>query len=598
MINSLQIKNFGIIEELNVDFSNGFNVLTGETGAGKSILIKALSALLGAKSGVELIRVGEERAEISAIFTVTKLHPVIASLKDLGIPFEGDLTHEIIFRRTISLKGKNGTWLNDVPVSKHCARELGQKLMDIFGQNDSFRLATSQCHSKLLERFLPSELILKFHASSKKVANGLQSLKTLVSEFTTLSSQVDYLKFRAVELNEFKPNALEYDELKALSHQLQEGLEVSKVLEQASQYISGTDDTLGIAHGLLEVEKQLSKVAELPWAESSLQKVKEMIQIADDLNFDLESQSSKLANVDGDIEQIESRLHGYQDIMRKMSCLTVEELSEARDALNQKISNFQDIELQLSAALIELTKDLNTWSKIAVGLSMERRRVSTDICKEIQSEFADLAMKDARIEIKLEPRSPQSSIGFKNQLELLLDDRSQLDEFEKRLVSFHLDGLETVEFWLSSNKGEGLQPLDKIASGGEISRIMLALKKVLSEGADACVLVFDEIDAGISGRVADMVGAKLKEMSSDFQILCISHLPQVAAYADRHLKVAKMVIGDRTTSTIKPLTDEQSISEIASMLSGEALNKSSLAHAKSLRKEAISKIKVDHMDRP
>jgi len=597
MINSLQIRNFGIIEELNVEFSNGFNVLTGETGAGKSILIKALSALLGAKSGVELIRVGEERAEISAVFTVTNSHPILADLKDLGIPYEGDSTNEIIFRRTISLKGKNGTWLNDVPVSKHCARDLGQKLMDIFGQNDSFRMATSQSHSKLLERFLPPELNLKFYSSSKKVTAGLQGLKSLINEFTTISAQVDYLKFRAVELNEFKPSAEEYEDLKAQSHQLQAGFETSKILESISLYVSGTDDSLGISQSLMEVERQLSKVSNLPWVESSLHKVQEMQQLLGDFHFDLETQSSKISRLDGDIEQIESRLHGYQDIMRKMSCLTVEELIEAKDMLNQKISNFHDIELKLSSALLDLTKDMNAWNKIAIEFSRARKKSAAEICQLIQSEFSDLAMKDARIEIKLEPRTTGSPFGYRSQLEVLLDDRSQLDEFERILQNFHVDGLETVEFWLSSNKGEGMQPLDKIASGGEISRIMLALKKVLSEGADACVLVFDEIDAGISGRVADMVGAKLKEMSSEFQILCISHLPQVAAYADRHLKVSKLVIGDRTTSIIATLSDEESISEIASMLSGEALNKSSLAHAKSLKKEAASKTKLEHLER-
>jgi len=193
--------------------------------------------------------------------------------------------------------------------------------------------------------------------------------------------------------------------------------------------------------------------------------------------------------------------------------------------------------------------------------------------------------------VKLEKRPITASFLWRDQLASLVDDQNLLDTLNTKIQGFHEDGLETVEFWLSPNKGEGLQPLEKVASGGEVSRVMLALKKVLSDGADACVLVFDEIDAGISGRVADIVGAKLKQMAEEFQIICISHLPQVAAYAEKHFKVEKAVGATRTTSTIRQLSSKESVSEIAAMLSGEELSQSSITHARALKNEAARKSK-------
>ncbi|MEI8024734.1 MAG: DNA repair protein RecN [Pseudomonadota bacterium] len=589
MISTLRIKDFGIIDELQVDFSSSFNVLTGETGAGKSILIKALSALLGGKLGTEMIRSGSERAEISGIFTLEKSHPIVAQLEELGIPYEENGIGEVILRRSISAKGKNGTWINDVPVSRHSARDLGQKLMDIFGQNDSFRMVANQKHSELLGKFIPNEISKKFSQKTHSVFSTIQEIKVSLAAFSTLKSQVDYIKFRIAEIEEFKPDIIEFHQLKEKSLSLRTSLDSAKYLEKMTSYFTGSEDSIGLIRGVREVERQLSKISDQDWAKPQLLKVKDLISLMSEVSFEVETKFSQSIANESDIEDVENRLHAYQDIMRKMSCARVEDLMEGWSSLDQKLKSIHASESTLSSLILKLISELDHWEEQAVVLSKARQNRAAFLGTTIKREFDELAMKDASIEIKLEKRPPLTPFFWRDQLASFVDDQNLLERLKTKLEIFHEDGLETVEFWLSPNKGEGLKPLDKVASGGEVSRVMLALKKVLSDGADACVLVFDEIDAGISGRVADIVGAKLKQMAEEFQIICISHLPQVAAYAEKHFKVEKAVGATRTTSTIRELSSRESVSEIAAMLSGEELSQSSITHARALKNEAARK---------
>ncbi len=589
MISTLRIKDFGIIDELQVEFSSSFNVLTGETGAGKSILIKALSALLGGKLGTEMIRSGSERAEITGIFILENSHPIVSHLEELGIPFEENGTGEVILRRSISAKGKNGTWVNDVSVSRHSARDLGQKLMDIFGQNDSFRMVANQKHSELLGKFIPNEVVKKFSQRTHSVFSTIREIKVSLAALSKLKTQVDYIKFRIAEIEEFKPDIGEFHQLKERSLSLRSNLDSAKYLEKMTYYFTGSDDSIGLIRGVREVERQLSKIADQDWAKPLLLKLKDLIGLMSEVSFEVESKSSQNIANESDIEDVENRLHAYQDIMRKMSCARIEDLMEGWSDLDQKLKSIQESESTLSSLIFKLISELDLWQDQAMALSKARHDKAMSLAITIKKEFDELAMKDASIEIKLEKRTPLTSFVWRDQLAAFVDDEKLLERLKAKLEVFHEDGFETVEFWLSPNKGEGLKPLDKVASGGEVSRVMLALKKVLSDGADACVLVFDEIDAGISGRVADIVGAKLKQMAEEFQIICISHLPQVAAYAEKHFKVEKAVGATRTTSTIRELSSKESVSEIAAMLSGEELSHSSITHARALKNEAARK---------
>jgi len=586
MINSLRIKNFGIIQDLQVDFSDGFNVLTGETGAGKSILIKALSALLGGKAGTELIRFGAERAEISAVFTVNSKHPVLKFLEELGILYEATAAPQILFRRVISTKGKAGTWVNDVHIAQNSAKELGQKLMDIFGQNDSFRMTSSHRHAELLDRFLPEKVLASFQSSTQQVLTAAASLKKVYAALVKMSSQMDYLKFRAQELGEFKLDSTEYEDLKDRSVKIREAIQVSETLSSISQYFYGSEDTIGINQSIREVQRRIEKINHQDWVQGILGKVGELSVLADDLSYAIESVISKSSDQESQVELIESRLHGYQDLMRKLSCSSIEELISSWEDIQTKLFSYQSNESELGANLVGLIKLLDIWIMDAQSLSLERESASKELSELIEKEFRDLSMKDARLKVRLDKKQNSYEPSLIQDLEKFISDTDLISKVREKLNRFHPQGFESVDFWLTANKGEALQPLERVASGGEISRIMLALKKVLSDGADACVLVFDEIDSGISGRVANMVGAKLKEMSASFQILCISHLPQVAAYADRHFKVEKLVNQERTTSSIVVLSQEDSVSEIASMISGEKLNDASIAHAQELKKAA------------
>jgi DNA repair protein RecN (Recombination protein N) len=369
-------------------------------------------------------------------------------------------------------------------------------------------------------------------------------------------------------------------------------LESAKHLEKLVLYFTGAEGELGLNRGIKEVERQLSKISDQTWAPGLQEKAKSLSILMSDLSYEVETRSSKAIGEESAIEEVETRLHAYQDMMRRMSCHSVEDLIEGWASLDEKLKSFQEGESTVSRLIFSLLEDLDQWEHQAQLLSEARQKVALELAQTIKKEFHELAMKDASIEIKLEKRQSIALSSWKDQLPNLIEDKALLDRLTKKMERFHEDGLETVEFWLSPNKGEGLQPLEKVASGGEVSRVMLALKKVLSDGASACVLVFDEIDAGISGRVADIVGAKLKQMAEDFQIICISHLPQVAAYAEKHFKVEKIVSSTRTTSTIRELSSKESVSEIAAMLSGEELSQSSLTHARALKNEAAKKSKT------
>lgn len=584
MLTHLSIQGLAIIESLAIDFTTGFNVITGETGAGKSILIKALSLLLGGKASQECVRRGSDQASVSGKFLIKTGHPALDLLKAWGVQVEQeDKLAAVIIRRVISSKGRSSAWVNELPVTTGSLKELASTLIDVFGQHDSHRLLDHHHHTACLDQFIePKKLTKEFHEAYELASDTMHKLRSFVDEATGKGRDLDYLAFRLSEMNEFKPNLEEYAEVKALTERAKLAAGVSTALRKAQDMM---EDESGdaVARRLREVSRALSA------AKSS--ELDELADVAaklatdlDDLSFSLGRAAGKLDISEDDIDQAESRIAGYQALFRKHSAQSPEELMAAWQALRDQVDALENASAHVITLLSQLSKEVSVVIELGKKLAKARRQAATVVATRVEKELSDLAMPSAKFSVEFSevsrtvPALDLLSFGE----EAVANWSDVLDDW----TSVSEAGSERAEFYLAANKGEASLPLSKVASGGEVSRIMLALKKALVVGAETCVLVFDEIDTGISGRVADIVGQKISELAGFCQIICISHLPQVAAYADRHYIVKKIEGKDRTESTITQLSKSERLEEIARLLSGDKVTKASLDHAKSLVSEA------------
>ena len=584
MLTHLSIQGLAIIDRLSIDFTNGFNVITGETGAGKSILIKALSLLLGGKASHESVRRGYEQASVIGRFAIRSSHPAVRILCSWGIKHtdsKKDLTVEI--RRVVSSKGRSASWVNDLPVTTGALKELAASLIDVFGQHDSHRLLDSQHHAQCLDQFIePRSLAVSMTDAYEEAASTMSELRDFVAEATGKGRDVDYLGYRLSEFEEFKPSVSDYDEIKSLSERARLATAISSALRKAQDLIE-TDDGDSIARRLKEIARALGAAKS-----SELDGLGEFaVRIAgdvDELGYSLQTASNKLDIAEEDVDRAEARIAGYQSLFRKHNVQSAEELADSWQKLKDQVKALENASEHVVTILNRLETEVERVTLAAGTLAKARRKAAVAVAKRVETELADLAMPSAKFSVEFSPVTKPvpamdlSSFG-EDAVSLwsdILDQWSSVSEI----------GSERAEFYLAANKGEASLPLAKVASGGEVSRIMLALKKALVVGAETCVLVFDEIDTGISGRVADIVGQKISELSGYCQILCISHLPQVAAYADQHYIVQKIEGKDRTESTIRPLSGDQHLEEIARLLSGDKVTKASLDHARSLIDEA------------
>jgi DNA repair protein RecN (Recombination protein N) len=587
MLTHLSIQGLAIIDQLTIDFTSGFNVITGETGAGKSILIKALSLLLGGKASQESVRRGCEQATVTGRFMVRAEHPALGNLRSIGaLAGATDQNFEVEIRRCVSAKGRSTAWVNDVPVTTGSLKDLAASLIDVFGQHDSHRLLDSQQHALCLDQFVESRsLVGQLYDSYAQASETMSSLRQFVNEATGKGRDVDYLAFRLSEFEEFKPSVADYDAVRSLTERARSATTLSSALRKAQSLLE-SDEGDAISRRLREISRALHQVksAELDHlAEAAVG----IASTVDELSYAIGRAAAQVEISEEDVDRAESRIAGYQALFRKHGTQTAEELCEAWQKLKDQVRALENASEHVHFILERLEEEVKGVTATSEKLATARRKAADVVAKRVEKELSDLAMPSAKFSVEFSPVSRSVPAM----------DLSAFGEDAVALWSEVLDawssvseiGSERAEFYLAANKGEVSLPLAKVASGGEVSRIMLALKKALVVGAETCVLVFDEIDTGISGRVADIVGQKIAELSGYCQILCISHLPQVAAYADRHYVVQKIEGKDRTESTIKNLSDADHLKEIARLLSGDKLTQASLDHAKNLVSEAKSR---------
>lgn len=596
MLNQLHINGLAIIESLQIDFSKGFNVITGETGAGKSILIKALNFLLGAKASADTVRHGRESASVSGQFVLPANHKVTACLEACGIPIEttpesnDSETKEmqtVIVRRVISSKGRSQAWINDTPVTSATLREFAGALIDVFAQHENHKLLDAEGHLGIVDQFLEQPAILStVSGASETVSRQIGTLRALASEFALRQRDADYLSFRCEELRKFAPSVEEYHKTRNFCDQARNITYLVSSLRKAASIVDEGGGDSSIERLLREAGRVLAHAsAKVPSLQGLSDQAFVVADHAAELSAAIASELSSCDTSEEDVDAAQARLAGYQGLFRKMGVLDVESLMAAWQRMEDEVRFIASAAKDAEKILAGLHLSLDEYHAAGSALSAARKKAAQKVCKAVGKELAELAMKDASLAVEF---MTGTSAGVDVELKALGESLARRWEMEiaPRLAGVSSTGLEKAQFLLSANAGEPPLPLHKVASGGEVSRIMLALKKALTVGADTCILVFDEIDTGISGRVADIVGRKLAELSRGFQVICISHLPQVAAHADTHFLVHKFGSSNRTESTITRLDGESSRTEIARLLSGDELTDSSLAHAATLLKKA------------
>lgn len=589
MLVSLYIKGLAVIDELSINLSPGLNVITGETGAGKSILIKALSLLLGHKASSDVIRIGEQSAIVSSVFRLQQGHPAIEALLASGIDI--DALEDIIIKRKVSHKSRSQAWINGEPIALGTLKSIGEKMVDIFGQHDNHRLLDASTHCYYLDSFLGADPALEDYAQKyRDFVHGFKELDSSISLFRAKDADRDYFEFRKAELDRFEPTEEDMFQHESFLEASSSQIKKYKCIKEAQAVLDEGFKGRNLASALTQVSTELSNDITLSTFEEKAKQVEESLN---ELSFDLGMELSRVEVSDRQVELSKSRVSSYRDLIAKMGVKSVKALCEAHSDLSNTIRYLDSAEAEIE----DLCNKLCLLSEELV-LAGERLRVSRrtsfqQIRKMIRSELSQLNMSGADLSLEEIPHELKSvstiNAGLCNS-----SIEGKIKALNKVRQSCTTTGLDKVQFLLRSNPGDLFHPLHKIASGGEVSRIMLGMKKVLSEGAKTCVMVFDEIDTGISGHTANKVGQKLYQISCQFQVLCISHLPQVAVYADRHFRIYKEATKHTVESTVAQMSESESLEEIARLLSSGEVTKSSLENARQLLSERNSLVNFSH----
>ncbi len=572
MLRELRIKNLAIIDDVTVKFEKGFNVLTGETGAGKSIIIGALCLALGERASSELIRSGEKEAVIEAFFDVPpKLlnHSARQLLRNIGI----DIEEGIIMKRVLSAQSKSRAYMNDSMVSIQTLSEIRRGIIDVHGQYEHQSLLLPDSQLDLLDIFaglLPERR--EVTALYESYTALKQQIEELLEKEKEREQRLDVLGF---QINEIESADLKTGEEKELTEEAKILGSARRLTELASHahnslYSSETACITNLS-GILGVLKEISNID--PRGNDAVKNVEDALPLLEEAGYFLRDYKDSLNFDPRRLEEIQERLELIKGFKRKYGS-NIQEILDYKEKAVRELDGLQHSEERLSTLKNELQDIKKTLAEKSQLLSKKRKTVSKKIEQQVVTELSELSMPHTKFSIQITQETGDDTA-----------DLPTLRVVDRQAGGFKVNskGIDSVEYLISPNIGEELKPLSKIASGGELSRVMLALKGILAKGDRIPVLVFDEIDAGIGGMAAETVGQKLKGLSSRHQVICITHLPQIASYANTHLKIEKKVKGKRTTVEIRKMEEEERTVEIARMLSG---NRSavSIKHAKEMLK--------------
>ena len=546
MLSLLHIENIAVIESADISFDQGFNVLTGETGAGKSIVIDAISAILGERAYRDMIRTGTNKASVRAVFTDV---PELSWFLDNGVEYDS----ETIIQREVHLDGKNVCRVNGTLVSVSILRKLGIQLINIHGQHDSASLFDEANHLAFLDAFGDNEALRADYLEKyEAVAKLRREIDRMTMDESEKLRRMETLRYQIKEIEKAELEAGEDEELEARRKILQNAEKLSDGMETAVECLYGGDDSDGASGLLAQAEYALAKLAKFSDSYAALhEKIADLMYQVQDAAEEVRDARDDLSYSADELEQIESRLDKIHRLRRKYGA-TCTDILEYLEQAKKELDDIEFADDHLEKLKKKLKKAENTAWEAAFALRKNRQETAVSMSERILSELAQLDM----------PRV-QFSCEFTEQ-------------------DLTPNGADAVAFYMSANAGEALKPMSKVASGGELARIMLAMKNVLAEKDQVNTLIFDEVDTGVSGRAAQKVAEKLRAVAKHKQVLCVTHLPQLAALANTHLLIAKGERDGRTYTTVTPLDIEGRKKELARIIGGTNITETTLKSAEEM----------------
>ena len=548
MLTLLSIKNFALIEQLEMNFSNQFSIITGETGAGKSILLGALGLALGNRADLSSLKDKEQKCIIEVHFNVEKYN-----LKDFFVENDLDYEEVTIIRREILPSGKSRAFVNDSPVNLTELQELGAYLIDIHSQHQTQELSNEEYQMTILDAIADNgSILLAYKQNLSQYKSTKNELNKKQAEKEALSKEADYNSFLLEELLAAHLKEGEQAELEASLEKLSNVEFIKENLDKSLAIAN--EEQIGVLQNLKEVKLSLQKIANISSEfKDLLERVSSVLIEYDDINSELKTQTEKLVNDPEKLELVNQKLQAIYALQKKHNVASVEELLVIQNDLDNKVVLADDLDNQISKLENQLDKNKEILEELASKLSENREKSIPVLTHQLAAILIELGMPNARFQFEIKPAQ-----------------------------NFLSSGKDEIQLLFSANKGTDFGLLKKVASGGEMSRIMLAVKSILANYSKLPTIIFDEIDTGVSGEIAHKMGDIMKVMSTKMQVFAITHLPQIAAKGNQHYKVYKLDQGESTVSELKLLSNEERIIEIAEMLSGKDISDSALTHAKAL----------------
>lgn len=575
MLEELRITNFAIIDKLVVEFNNGFNVITGETGAGKSIVVDAVELLLGNKADKSYVRSGTDKAIVEGIFALderTKAQ-VIPILMDSALIQREEEANFLTLSREVRSSGRSACRINGMTCNTEVLKEVGEVLIDIHGQSGHLSLFKPRAHMDLLDRYAD---LLEVRSALAEVVNTLHTLrrdmKVLTEDKDELKRKADRLRYEVEDIDSADLKAGEEDDLMNEFNRLANSDKLAELSGKAFELLSAEDDEefMPAVDALQQIAATMEKLLILdPSMQEDYDLAQEIATSAQELAINLGGYVDDLDHDPLRLEELEERIEIIKKLKKRYTCDTIQELLDYADKTRDELESIDHSEERLEDLRKQEEKTLRHIGELSERISKVREVAGRALSKKVIRELTDLRMEKAQFQVNRERT---------------LDPNGAYGKDGKR-YKFDSSGIETLEFLLSANPGEPLRPLAKVASGGEAARIMLALKRVLTQADYTPTLIFDEIDTGIGGRLGSVVGEKLWTLTEGHQVLCVTHLPQLASFGDKHFHVTKQLTSKRTISQLTILDDEQTRSaELAEMLG--AIGESGLQSARDILTDA------------
>jgi DNA repair protein RecN (Recombination protein N) len=569
VLEKLFIKNYLIIKEAELTFSKGLNILTGETGAGKSIILDALGLILGYRADYSIIKDENVKLVIEGHFDFSKSNTVIPFLREKQLSLDDRNSGYVIIRRELNKKGISRNFINDTPVTTTDLRELGDLIIDIHSQNEHQSLLRKETHCEFLDNFLKDNSIVNdYYTKYKEYKEITEKYEYLILKKDELLEKKSYIDFQLKEINNVNPIPNEDEELEAELNKMENSEDISISLMNSINYLYENENNVlsWLSLSVKEVKRAAKYDAGLEKVISTLEEnylslknsTEEIRDYINSINFDPQV-----------IDHVRNRLGQITFLKKKYNLKLGELINKAKD-LTEQLNLTENVDQEIEKLQKELSgKQIELFSS-AENLSKERKIANKALEKKVNSYFKEVGLESAEFKTQIEPVLAKEENNF---------------SYKKGKTLFKItdSGIDDIEFLIKANKGSDFSPLRKTASGGEISRIMLSLKASLSGKDNIPILVFDEIDAGISGRVAGKVGKLLHDLSRTHQIISITHLPQIAAMSDNHYYVSKKDNKNETIAEINSLKEEDVINEVARLLSGERITEASKVTARELR---------------